>query len=304
MEQKISTKEDYQKRVDAVKNFIEQNLKNNFRLAELADVANFSKWHFQHIMHAFLGEPVWAYVMRRRLERAAILLRKSDLSVSEIAYECGYDVPSSLSKVFKMFYHVSPMEYRNNLKINIMNVLKVNEELSLKSPKMIDLNEKKVIYLQLVGKYPDLDFGGAYRKLWQFVKNQKLFSAGIEHIAVFIDCPEDKCKCDNCDTPHCTCDNCDCPDCITRTNVCLVVPKAEVGEGEIGITTIAGGKYAKFVYQGPYSGFSAVYDAIYSRWLPESGLKLRDCPSFEKYINNPERVEPEKLKTEIYVPIE
>jgi AraC family transcriptional regulator len=61
--------------------------------------------------------------------------------------------------------------------------------------------------------------------------------------------------------------------------------------------------YAKFVYQGEYGNLSAVYDAIYSRWLPESGLKLRDCPSFEKYINSPDRVPAEKLKTEIYLPI-
>jgi AraC family transcriptional regulator len=49
---------------------------------------------------------------------------------------------------------------------------------------------------------------------------------------------------------------------------------------------------------------SAVYDAIYSRWLPESGCALKDIPWFEKYINNPNNTSPEKLKTEIYIPVE
>jgi len=43
----------------------------------------------------------------------------------------------------------------------------------------------------------------------------------------------------------------------------------------------------------------AVYDTIYGKWLPESGERLRNYHCFEKYISNPE-----KLKTEIYVPIE
>ncbi|MDR0811589.1 MAG: AraC family transcriptional regulator [Paludibacter sp.] len=303
MEQRIATKADYERRVDAVKNFIENNLDKTFRLEELAAVANFSKWHFQHIMHAYIGEPIWTYVMRRRLERAATLLRTTDLSVAEIAYASGYDVPSSLSKAFRLFYDISPIDYRNNLKISIMNNVKVNENLILKAPKIVNFEPKNAIFVELTGKYQELDFGGAYRKLWQFVKDKKLFSAGIEHIAVYVDNPDDKCECEGCTTP-CTCEDCDCPDCLTRTHVCLILPKATAGEGEIGFKSIDGGKFAKFVYQGAYSVLSAVYDAIYSRWLPESGLTLRDCPPFEKYINSPDRVPPEKLKTEIYIPVE
>jgi AraC family transcriptional regulator len=55
---------------------------------------------------------------------------------------------------------------------------------------------------------------------------------------------------------------------------------------------------------GSYEHLNAVYDTIYAKWLPESGEKLRNYHCFEKYINNPENTVPEKLKTEIYVPIE
>jgi hypothetical protein len=64
------------------------------------------------------------------------------------------------------------------------------------------------------------------------------------------------------------------------------------------------GKYAMFLYTGSYEHLSAVYDSIYAKWLPESGEKLRNYHCFEKYINNPANTAPEKLKTEIYVPIE
>jgi AraC family transcriptional regulator len=59
-----------------------------------------------------------------------------------------------------------------------------------------------------------------------------------------------------------------------------------------------------FHYQGAYSNLDAVYDMIYGKLLPENGLRLRDYPCFEKYLNHPDRTEPEKLKTEIYIPVE
>jgi AraC family transcriptional regulator len=59
-----------------------------------------------------------------------------------------------------------------------------------------------------------------------------------------------------------------------------------------------------FLYIGSYEHLGAVYDTIYAKWLPESGQKLRDCHCFEKYINNPGNTPVEKLKTEIYVPVE
>ncbi len=101
------------------------------------------------------------------------------------------------------------------------------------------------------------------------------------------------------------------------TDVCLVVKKPAVSEDGIGVKTIDGGKYAVFTHIGPYNDVQKVYDAIYGEWVPanctcgddcqcpqgECTCALRDAPVFEKYINDPDRVAPEKLKTEIYIPI-
>jgi AraC family transcriptional regulator len=232
------------------------------------------------------SEPVWTHVMRRRAETAAMLLRQTELTVSEIAWKVGYDAPSSLTKTFRLFYNISPMEYRNNKNFIIMNSLKVNENVVLKAPKIQNIELKQAIYVELTGEYPSLDFCGTWSRLWQFVKENKLFSAGIEHIAFYFDDPKVT------ETSR------------LRTHLCLTVRKPADPKGEINVKTIEGGKYAKFLYQGPYSNLSAVYDTIYSRWLPESGCTLKDIPFFEKYINNPNNTSPEKLKTEIYVPVE
>jgi len=286
MEQRLSTKEDYLKRVNIVVEYINNHLNEDIDLEKLADISNFSKWHFQRMIKAFLGESIGAFIQRVRVETAAKLLRYSNLPVSVIAYEVGYDTPSSLSKIFRMFYQISPSKYRNNKNFTIMKSIQLNENLNLKTPKVLTLEPKQAIYLKLTGGYQTLDFGSAWNRLWQFVKENKLFSAGIEHIAIYHDDPKvtEESK--------------------LRTDVCLVLPKKAEPKGEIGIKTIEGGKYAMFLYTGYYEYLGAVYDTIYGKWLPESGQKLRNYHCFEKYINNPNDTPPEKLKTEIYVPIE
>ncbi len=286
MNVKQITKEEYQRRVNIVVEYVNNNLDGKLDLSKLAELSMLSPYHFHRIVKAFLGEPIGAYVTRIRLELAARLLRHSDLPIETIAFNVGYDVPSSLSKAFKQFYGISPSEYRNNKSYYIMKPAIIQPELKLRTPKIIELEPKQVIYIRLLGNYSENDYSGTWERLWSFVKEEKLFSAGIEHISVYHDDPKvtesDK----------------------LRTEVCLAVKKPASAKGEIGVKSIAGGKYAVFLYQGSYSNLGTVYDTIYAQWLPNSGYELRNTPMFEKYLNNPNRTTPEKLKTEIYLPIE
>ncbi|GET31599.1 AraC family transcriptional regulator [Prolixibacter bellariivorans] len=286
MKTKTSTKQEYIRRINKVIEYINNHLTKDMDLKKLAGVSNFSEFHFHRIFKAFQHETVSAYITRIRVETAARLLRYSDLPIETIAGNVGYEMPSSLSKSFKKFYGITPTEYRTNKNIFIMKKEVVNTELKLKAPKILELEDKTAIYIRLTGAYNDLDFPGTFAKLWSFVKEQKLYSAGIEHVGVYYDDPK-----------------------VTessklRSDVCLVIKKPVQPKGEIDVKVIPGGKYAVFSYQGPYSNLGMVYDTIFSEWLPASGCELRDLPVFEKYGNNPTQTEPEKLKTEIYVPIQ
>ena len=286
MSAKSVTKEEYQRRLNIVVEYINENLGSELDLIRLAEVSMFSPFHFHRVFRAFLGETPGEYITRIRIETAARLLRYTSLPVEDIACNVGYEVPSSLSKSFKQFYNISPREYRNNKNHIIMKPIIETSEMKLRQPRIVEQMPKKVIYIHSTGAYNEQDYGSMFQRLWRHVKEEGLFSAGIEHIGIYHDDPK-----------------------VTaneklRTDVCLVVPKAVSTKGEISIKEIAGGKYAVFTYQGAYDNLSRVYDAIYSQWLPDSGYELRNVPSFEKYINSPERTAPEKLKTEIYLPIE
>ena len=285
METKSSTKLEYQKRINIIVDYINSHLAEEMNLAVLAEISNLSPFHFHRITRAFLNEPIGAYITRLRLEKGAEQLRFTALPIQEIAYNVGYELPSSFSKAFRIWFNVSPIEFRNNKKIKIMEQKKTNHDLNLKGPKIIQMPERTAIYARLTGDYRNLDYGEAWKKLWEQVKEQKLFSAGIEHIGL------------SHDDPHVTDAN------KLRYDACLVIHKPAKPVGEIGVKNIEGGKFACFLYQGTYKHLDEVYDYIYYKWLIESGTELRNAPCFEKYISNPNQVEESKLKTEIYIPI-
>lgn len=286
MQAKKSTHQEYQKQINIIVNHINNHLNEEMKLSVLAEISNLSPFHFHRITRAFLREPIGAYITRLRVEKGADLLRFTTLPVQDIAYNVGYEVPSSFSKAFRLWFNISPIEFRNNKKITIMKEEKINQDLNLKSPKIIQLPEKTAIYIGMTGDYQSLNYEDAWKKLWGQVKEQKLFSAGIEHIGL------------SHDNPHVTeADK-------LRYDACLVIHKPAKPLGEIGVKQIAGGKFACFLYQGSYKKLDEVYDYIYYDWLIKSGLELRNAPTFEKYISNPNQVEESKLKTEIYVPVQ
>ena len=84
MEQKLTTKEEYLKRINVIVEYINNHLDENIDLGMLAEMSGFSPWHFHRIVRAFLGEPVGAFITRVRVETAARLLRYSDLPVQDI----------------------------------------------------------------------------------------------------------------------------------------------------------------------------------------------------------------------------
>ena len=109
MQQKKTTQEEYQKCVNAVVDYINLHLGEEIDLKSLARISHFSPFYFHRIMKAFLGEPVGTFIVLTRTEAAARLLRYSDMPIADIAYRIGYSSPSSLSKVSKQFYGISPL---------------------------------------------------------------------------------------------------------------------------------------------------------------------------------------------------
>jgi AraC-like DNA-binding protein len=79
---------------------------------DLARAAGLSKAHFSREFRRTFGESPYVYLMTRRLERAAALLRNTDHSVAEICLEVGLQGVGSFTTSFKRMFGMTPTEYR------------------------------------------------------------------------------------------------------------------------------------------------------------------------------------------------
>jgi AraC family transcriptional regulator len=60
-----------------------------------------------------MGIPPYKYVLQQRVERAKLLLRKSDKPLTEIAFECGFAHQSHLNRHFRKLTGITPKMYRD-----------------------------------------------------------------------------------------------------------------------------------------------------------------------------------------------
>jgi len=79
---------------------------------DMARAAGLSRAHFSREFRRAFGEPPHAYLLTRRLERAAALLRTTDNSVAEICLAVGLQSIGSFTTSFSRTYGKSPTAYR------------------------------------------------------------------------------------------------------------------------------------------------------------------------------------------------
>lgn len=92
---------------------IESAIDRKLSLFELSREAGVSAEHFCRAFKRSTGFSPHVYLNRQRLQRASDLLRETGLSITEIAFMCGYSSASHLSTSFRHAVGVSPLVYRS-----------------------------------------------------------------------------------------------------------------------------------------------------------------------------------------------
>jgi AraC-like DNA-binding protein len=82
------------------------------KVGDLAAAAGLSKAHFSREFRRAFGESPHAYLLTRRLERAAALLRNTDRSVAEVCLSVGLQSIGSFTTSFTRTFGISPTAYR------------------------------------------------------------------------------------------------------------------------------------------------------------------------------------------------
>jgi AraC family transcriptional regulator len=90
-------------------------LDSQHSLQSLAQESGYSRVHFVRMFQAATGRSPHNYLLNMRVERARELLSNRELSLIEIAFDCGFSSHSHMTRVFKQFLGVTPSEYRRGL---------------------------------------------------------------------------------------------------------------------------------------------------------------------------------------------
>ena len=96
----------------AVTNYIDSHRSEDLSVEQLAELAGFSKYHFERLFKSSMGISCYQYITKRRVMMAQELLGDTDLSVMDIALQSGFFSLSTFNRVFKDMNGCSPTEYR------------------------------------------------------------------------------------------------------------------------------------------------------------------------------------------------
>ncbi|MFN7119233.1 MAG: GyrI-like domain-containing protein [Saprospiraceae bacterium] len=260
-------------------------------LQDVAAHAHLSPYHFHRIFKTFTQTTAKQLLTRLRLEKAAQLLRFTDLEIAQIAMEVGYENHETFTRAFKNHFGQPPSDYRSGAQIEIAQKQAeystkaiALSDLQLDPPKIVQIAPVNVVYIRHTGSYDQV--GKTWNQLlrwallhWQL--SRQTSTLGIVHDDPYITQTEQ-----------------------IRYDACLVVKKEFQPKGSIGFKQLAGGKYAVFRYKGAYDNFYTVYDYIYSVILLQKGWQLRNEPALEWYIQSPPFYKPDNFLTDFYLPIE
>lgn len=98
--------------IEEITNYINKNFNNDITLEKISDMAGFSKYHFSKFFKKHTGFGYKEYLLIIRLKEAKRLLIKTNKTVCDIAFLCGFNDSNYFSTVFKEKNGYSPLEYK------------------------------------------------------------------------------------------------------------------------------------------------------------------------------------------------
>lgn len=94
--------------------FIEEHLKEEINIENLAKIASLSPFYYQRLFSRLIKKPVAEYIKLRRLAKATEILLQKDKRILDIALDLGFSSHEHFTRTFKDAFGVTPDDYRKN----------------------------------------------------------------------------------------------------------------------------------------------------------------------------------------------
>lgn len=272
--------------------YIRKNLSHSLSLEEIAQIAGASKYHFIRIFYAYLGETPLEYARRQKIEIALQEILEAKKTMTDIAFDLGFESSSSLNKLFKKLTNLNPSEFRNlgkadqNKIIYNISTTKRMEEILMKlnlsqEPQIIERPEVTILSHESKGGRFEEIATPVWEEFLKTLENGKQDLSQSEFLGLsLVDQNENH-----------------------YYKAAITVPQnVEINLPSLKREVLAQSKYAKFILKGSYDGVWPAFDFAFKK-LNEMGIKLEDSPCLENYINDPRQTPEDELITEILIPI-
>ncbi len=291
----------YYESLSRVLQHIDANLGDELNLHQLAQLSHFSPFHFQRIFKALVGENPYEYILNRRLEKTVFMLKhRPKVSITAIAYDCGFPSPENFSRQFKARYGFTASQFRKDKELQNRKIYQENntqsfylvyqESRKAKSPEFeVIISEQKAIPIALIRATFGADGSAlleAYHELMAWAESVQISLSEIQRFGMSIDDPSVT------------------PSKRYRYDFAVANPVRKNVAGRVEEGEIPGGLYARVHCQGDIHRVAQAWDFLYRIWLPESGYLPRHFPAVEAFLKGPEEIGWEQFDLHCLVPVQ
>src|SRR5215468_1356827 len=287
----------YAQRIDRVIDYLRGNLHRPVKLAELANVACFSEFHFHRIFTAVSGETLNNFTNRLRLEKAARLLRYSDQSLTDIALDCGFSSSATFSRAFRSGYDTSPSQFRKSGEIKKSKICKelfpkdayglpmsAEEKKAAFPVRLIDIPERQVAYIRVTNAFEMDRVLAALQTLIEWAKSEGVFSEGTLFGMSL-------------DDPHVT------PKRLYRYEVCLASSLPFQCREGISKLKMPARRYAATRVSGDIRKVTTATDYLIRGWLINSDHEPEHAPGLEIFLDKEKATDWSHFELELCIPV-
>ncbi|HXN69839.1 MAG TPA: AraC family transcriptional regulator [Bradyrhizobium sp.] len=247
--------------------FIESHLAEELTLDEIAGVAGISRFHMVRAFAAATGLSVMRYVRARRLSEAARVLAAGAPDILELALDADYGSHEAFTRAFRDHFGLTPEAVRASTRLDH---IRLQEPIQMDSTVTDNLQPprfetgKPLLVAGLGGRYSSgngAGIPGQWQRFHQCIAN---IPNRIGKLAYGVCCNGDD---------------------AANFDYISGVEVSDFSDlpREFSRVRIPEQRYAVFTHADHISTIRRTVNTIWNHWLPRSGLKAADAPSFERY---------------------
>lgn len=253
-------------------------------LDAIAGASGVSKFHFHRVYRLVTGETCHQTITRLRLAQGASALQDGSVSVTEAAMMAGYASSQAFAKAMKRELKTTASALKadpERLSSAVALLSVPGGEQGGVAVTLCAVDGFKVRVIETSGLY--LELVGTYGLLFEL-------AGGPDNVRAVLGRPHQDME------EYLASDFAF--DCLLQPGDEAFTDHARVQEGEV-----SGGHYASTRHVGPDSELPETLDRLYTQILMQEGVMFADAPCLMHYIDDPEEVAEDKLRTDVYVEI-